>query len=75
MTIREEIFKTVATTDDPQLLRDILDFIATRQADPSRPPRGSYADLARFVGSISEKDALEMHDIINREFNNIEGEW
>ena len=75
MTIREEIFKTVATTDDSQLLRDILDFIATRQADPSRPPRGSQADFNRFVGSISAEDADEMTAIINREFNNIEGEW
>jgi len=74
MTIREEIFKTVATTNDSQLLRDILDFIATRQADPGRPPRGSYAALMQYAGSISEEEAQEMHDIINREFNNIEGE-
>ena len=75
MTIREEIFKTVATTEDPQLLRDILDFIATRQADPSRPPRGSYAAFMRHGGTISQEDADEMTAIINKEFNNIEGEW
>ncbi len=75
MTVREEIFKKVAITDDPQLLRDILDLIATRQANPDRPPRGSQADFERFVGSISKEDADEMTAVINREFNNIEGEW
>lgn len=69
MTVREEIIKTVATTDDLQLLCDILDFIATRQADPNRPPRRSQADFARFVGSISDEEAQEMYDITNREFN------
>ena len=29
----------------------------------------------RHMGSLSEADAQEITDIINREFNNIEGEW
>ena len=75
MTTREEIIKTVATTDDPQLLYDILNFIAARQADPNRPPRGSYAAFMRHGGTTSQDDADEMTAIINKEFNNIEGEW
>lgn len=76
MTVREQIIKAVANTEDSQLLQEILAFLEQRQQqDPNRPPRGSYAALKKHIGSISDEDAEEMHNIINREFNNIEGEW
>lgn len=76
MTVREQIIKTVANTEDSQLLQEILAFLEQRQQqDADRPPRGSREAILRHVGTISEEDAKEMTDIINREFNNIEGEW
>lgn len=76
MTVREQIIKAVANTEDPQLLQELLAFLDAREKqDPNRPPRGSYEAIRRHIGTISDEDAKEMTDIINREFNNIEGEW
>ena len=75
MTVREEIIKTVANTEDSQLLRELLAFLESRKRDPNQPARGSYEAISRHKGSISKEDGDEVMAIINREFNNIEGEW
>ncbi len=76
MTVREQIIKTVANTEDSQLLQDVLTFLEQRQQQAlTHPPRGSHEAIARHIGTISKEDADEMTAIINREFNNIEGEW
>lgn len=79
MTTREKIIKEVANTDDPGLLHEILEFLETqkraRERDPSLPPRGSREAIMQYAGILSAEDADEMTAIINREFNNIEGEW
>lgn len=76
MTVREQIIKEVATTEDSQLLHDLLEFLHHRnQPDANRPARGSYEAFMQYRGTISDADAKEMTDIINREFNTIEGEW
>ena len=76
MTVREQIIKAVATTEDSQLLRELLEFLQHRsQLNADRPRRGSYEAFMRLRGTLSDEDAQEMTDIINREFNTIEGEW
>ena len=76
MTTREQIIKAVANTEDSQLLQEILAFLEERQQTaPNRPSRDSRETIARHIGTISAEDAQEVTDIINREFNNIEGEW
>lgn len=74
MTIREQIVKEVANTEDSGLLQEVLVFLKQKQEerrrDPDLPPRGSYEAIMRHVGTISDEDAQEMHDIIDREFNN-----
>lgn len=76
MTIREEIIREVVTTEDTQLLRYLLDFLRQRhQQQPEQPRKGSYEAFMRLRGTLSEADAQEMTDIIDREFNAIEGEW
>ena len=76
MTVREQIIKAVANTEDSQLLQEILAFLEQRQQqDADRPPRGSAAAIARHEGAVSEEDADEVMAIIDREFNSIEGEW
>ena len=75
MTVREEIIKTVVNTEDSQLLQELLAFLESRKQDPKRPRRGSYEAIIRHQGSISKEEGDEVTAIINREFNNIEGEW
>ncbi len=76
MTIREQIIKEVATTEDAQLLHEVLEFLHQHnRREPDRPRRGSYEAFMRYRGTITEEEGQEMTDIINREFNNIEGEW
>lgn len=76
MTLRDQVIDRIAHTENNELLREILAFLEQReQQGPNRPPRGSREAIMRHVGTISEADAKEMTDIINREFNNIEGEW
>ena len=76
MTVREQIIKEVVTTEDSQLLQDVLHFLQ-RRARPGveEPRKGSYEAFMRYRGTLSDEDAEEMMDIINREFNTIEGEW
>ena len=45
------------------------------ERDPTLPRRGSYEALMPYAGTLSAEDAEEMTDIINQEFNDIEGEW
>ena len=65
-------------TEDSQLLQEVLAFLRQRQQererDPALPRRGSYEAL-QYAGTLSAEDADEMTDIIDREFNNIEGGW
>ncbi len=76
MTIREQIIKEVATTEDSDLLRDVLLFLHRRQHESANSaPRGSSGTIAKHQGTLSKADGNEIMDIINREFNNIEGEW
>ena len=76
MTVREQIIKEVVTTDDSQLLQEVLDLLASRlHRDANQPRRGSYEAFMMFQGTVNDADAQEMRDIINREFNTIEGEW
>ena len=76
MTYKEQIIERIAKSDDSQLLHEILAFLEQREKEePNRPPKGSYEALMQFAGTISDEEAEEMHDIINREFNNIKGEW
>lgn len=66
-------------TEDSQLLQEVLAFLRQRQQererDPILPRRGSYEALMQYASTLSAEDADEMTDIINREFNNIEGGW
>ena len=66
-------------TEDSQLLQEVLAFLRQRQQererDPTLPRRGSYEALMQYAGTLPAEDADEMTDIINREFNNIEGGW
>ena len=79
MTVREQIIKEVANTEDPSLLQELLAFLENqkqqRQRDPGLPPRGSREAIMRHAGILSAEEADEMMAIIDREFNNIEGEW
>ena len=76
MTVREQIIKAVATTEDSQLLLDTLQFLRRRaQPEPAHSSTGSYEAFMRLRGTLSDEEAQEMTDIINREFNTIEGEW
>ncbi len=76
MTVREQIIKEVATTEDSQLLLDTLQFLQRRtQPEQDQPRKGSYEAFSRLRGTLSDQEAQEMTDIINREFNTIEGEW
>ncbi len=76
MTVREQIIKAVGNTEDSQLLREILAFLEQRQQqDSNRPVRGSREAILRHQGSISKEAGDEVMAFIDREFNNIEGEW
>ena len=76
MTVREQIIKEIATTGDSQLLLDVLQFLQRRgQSEPNQPRKGSYEAFMRLRGTLSDEEAQEMTDVINREFNTIEGEW
>ena len=75
MTIREQIIKEVATTEDDQLLEEVLRFLAQRQATAGQLRPGSFEAFMALEGTLPDEDAREMTTIIEREFSSPEGEW
>ena len=74
-TLRQRLIREVSGLYEAQLLEEALAFVQQLKARDTPAPRGSAAAVLRHYGTITSDDAQEMMDIINREFNNIEGEW
>jgi len=70
MTIKSKILVDLEKLS-PEMLGHTLQFIESLRKRKSNKKQ-SFMELA---GTISKKDAMEMKGIIQKEFNNIEGEW
>lgn len=74
MRIKEILLADIQNAD-PELLKPLYEVwqILKKRARPA--DQAIEHPMAGFFGSIDMTDAQEMHEIIEREFGHIEGEW
>ncbi|MEM8898210.1 MAG: hypothetical protein AAGC85_08895 [Bacteroidota bacterium] len=76
LNLREKILSELKTVDNPRLLGQIFDFLQILKQNGSNSLSGSNREsVIALTDSIPKQDGLEMQQIIDQEFNNIEGEW
>jgi len=74
MTIKENILKDIDSIVNPMLLNQIFDYLQIlKQSDSLKISNKEL--LEQHAGSLSDKEATTISNVIDREFNNIEGEW
>lgn len=74
MSIREQILSDIQAIQHPQLLHQIYDYLQIIKKTDANLTANRNSVL-EYVGIINDADATEMLQIIDAEFNQIEGEW
>lgn len=71
--LKQKIISEIEALNNPGVLGQIFDFLRLIRRNISKPKSNGAAVLA-LAGSISNEDAEEIQNIIDQEFNKIEGE-
>ena len=74
MTIKEKIVLDIEEMENPSLLNQIQEFITLIKRNVPQNNK-NIEEVLSFSGVISDTEALELHNIVDQEFNNIEGDW
>lgn len=72
--IRNRILSNLEGISNPNALMQVLDFLRIVSLNEAKPQSNRNAILS-FAGVIDDMEAQEMQDTLNKEFNQIEGEW
>lgn len=73
MTLKDQIILDLNDIQNPSMLNQILDFIHSIRDKAAE--RSNKKEVLEFEDKISDADAKEIKNIIDSEFNKIEGEW
>lgn len=73
LQIRSQILSSLESVSNPQILMEVLDFVKKIKAFDNYP--SNKESVMSFAGVISDTEAEEMINIVQEEFNDIEGEW
>ena len=73
MTIKEKIVLDIEEMENPSLLNQIQEFITLIKRSVPKHNK-NIEEVLSFSGVISDAEALELHNIIDQEFNKIEGD-
>lgn len=74
MTIRESLIKDIQEADN-QLLKPLFEIWQLLKKNVTHSSSNGNHSFEAFFGILDEKDATEMEEIIQKEFQNIEGDW
>lgn len=72
--LRNTILRDIRKIDNPAVLNQLFEYLQLLKKN-TNSQRGNTAAVLRFAGSIGNAEAKEMKQIIEREFNTIEGEY
>ena len=75
MTLKDKILMDLSGIKNPSLLNQIFEFIQLVKDNYSSNTEGNKEMVLNFAGEISDEDADKINEIINQEFNKIEGDW
>ncbi|MEM8901934.1 MAG: hypothetical protein AAGC85_27755 [Bacteroidota bacterium] len=74
MNIRESLIKDIQEADN-QLLKPLFEIWQLLKKNVNSSSSNGNQSFEAFFGILDEKDATEMEEIIQKEFQNIEGDW
>lgn len=74
LTIKEKIVEEVKALEEPGMLLRIQKFLQTLES-PTQLIEGNAQAVLRFAGTLNDKEATAMQELITTEFGAIEGEW
>jgi len=75
MNLKDKILLDLAEIKNPSLLIQIFEYIQQIKEEHSSPTNGNKSEVLKFAGKITSEEAKEIQDVIDSEFNSIEGEW
>ncbi len=75
MTLKDQILLDLSTIKNPYLLNQIFDFIQLQKKMYATAQESNKNDVLQFAGVIDDKEAENLSNIIDEEFNQIEGGW
>ena len=75
MTLKDKILIDLRMIKNPNLLNQIFEFIQIIKESYSTSQESNKQNVLKFAGVITDEEAKEIKGIINKEFNNLEGEW
>lgn len=71
MNIRNNMINDIKSSS-PEMLSQAFHFFETLK---NKNEQSDQFNWKKYIKSINDDEALNMKNIINEEFNNIEGEW
>lgn len=72
--IQEQILADIRGISDPLLLNQLYSYLQLVKKNIPKN-RGNVKRVLQFAGIMNDKEAAEMTNLINKEFNHIEGDW
>ena len=76
MSIKEKILLDINEIKNPTILKQVFEFLQTlKESDAFSREESNGSEFWKSVGVLSDEDAKELTQIIDTEFNNIEGDW
>ena len=73
MAIKEQIIRDIREIQNPQALNQLFDYVQNIKKES--PHITNLEAVLQFAGIIGDQEAESLRQIINSEFDKIEGEW
>jgi hypothetical protein len=74
MILKEQIIKDVNTIADLQLLNQLFEYVQVIKRTVGKVT-SNRKNVLQFAGSIDDEEAKQVRQVIDNEFNQLEGEW
>ncbi len=74
MSTKELLYREIENAS-PKALEEVLDYLKRLISEEHAVVSINGDKLSKHIGVLNDADAEELHAIINKEFEKIEGEW
>jgi hypothetical protein len=72
--LRNIILRDIKKIENPAILNHLFEYLQLLKKN-LKPERGNAAQVIGLAGSISNEEAKRIRQVVETEFNNIEGAW
>jgi hypothetical protein len=74
MFLKQHIIKDIENIENTQLLNQVYEYLQiVKQSEKQLQP--NINNVLKFAGLLTDAQAKKISDTVNKEFNQIEGEW